>query len=134
MRLYGQRLVKELLVVVLLGGVAKYDAFARVIPVRTTCASHHLQNISDGIVSISLLLSLIILCAHDYHQIAGDGAWQSPALVSSDYKHLKSELDGWVQRRERTKEGGRGEVITCMAPVVNNVSTTLFSDPVSPSW
>ena len=64
-RLNWQTLGEELLVEVLPGLLAHQDTATPVIFGRSACTTHHLENVHDGVVDISVLLALIVLHAHD---------------------------------------------------------------------
>lgn len=73
MRLDGQALRQELLVKVLAGLLAHQDAATAIVLRGTASTTHHLKDVHDRIVDVSVLFSFIGLGAHDDDHIARDG-------------------------------------------------------------
>lgn len=69
----GKTFRQEFLIKVLPGLLTHEDASAAFVVSRPTCSTHHLQDIHDGIVHISVLLAFIVLHAHDDHYVASNG-------------------------------------------------------------
>lgn len=79
LRLDGQRLAEELLVE-LLPVLLEHENASRVgVLRRSTGSSHHLEEICDGVVGVSMILSVEILNSHDDDHVGGDG--ESPGGV-----------------------------------------------------
>lgn len=71
-RLDWQTLREELLVEVLAGLLAHEDASALLILSWSAGASHHLKDVHDGIIDVSMLFTLVELYTHDDHHVASN--------------------------------------------------------------
>mmetsp|Transcript_87455 Transcript_87455/g.138908 ORF Transcript_87455/g.138908 Transcript_87455/m.138908 type:complete len:412 (+) Transcript_87455:1122-2357(+) len=88
MAFHRKRLVNELLVILLLGVLRQQHHHSRLINARTRCSTHHLQDIMDGIIHISVLTTIELLGVHDDHQMCQHR--HPPAELFSGHQDLDS--------------------------------------------
>mmetsp|Transcript_111441 Transcript_111441/g.322178 ORF Transcript_111441/g.322178 Transcript_111441/m.322178 type:complete len:958 (-) Transcript_111441:1198-4071(-) len=69
MTLHRQRLIDELLVVLLLRVLCQEDAHAGLIYARAAGATHHLEHVVDGVVDIAVLAAVELLRVHDNDEV-----------------------------------------------------------------
>ena len=65
--------VQEFLVVLLPGRMAQQDAHTVVVVQWPRRATHHREEISDGVVGRRGAAGIVVLCAHDHRQLARSG-------------------------------------------------------------
>mmetsp|Transcript_70197 Transcript_70197/g.198108 ORF Transcript_70197/g.198108 Transcript_70197/m.198108 type:complete len:1103 (-) Transcript_70197:287-3595(-) len=65
----GERLVDELLVVLLLRVLRQQHAHARLVDPGPARAAHHLQHVVDGVVHVAVLAAVELLRVHDDHEV-----------------------------------------------------------------
>jgi hypothetical protein len=78
-RFNRQAFRKELLIKVLAGLLAHKDTSTSFILHWATGTTHHLQNIHDGVVDVSVFLAFIVLDTHDNDHVTGHG--QAPCGI-----------------------------------------------------
>jgi hypothetical protein len=72
-RLDRQRLVQKLFEEVFTRLLTHQNAPGRRVDARSTCPTHHLQDVGNGIVDVSVFLPIERLHAHDDDHVRADG-------------------------------------------------------------
>mmetsp|Transcript_57678 Transcript_57678/g.103594 ORF Transcript_57678/g.103594 Transcript_57678/m.103594 type:complete len:900 (+) Transcript_57678:1228-3927(+) len=83
---HWQRLIDELLVVLLLGVLGQQAAHAGLINAWPACTTHHLQHVVDRIIHIAVLSAIKLLGVHDDDQVRQHG--HTPAQLLRGNEHL----------------------------------------------
>lgn len=88
MGLDWQTLRQELLVELLPRLLTHENASAPVVLQGSASSAHHLEDLHDGVIDVSVFPAFIILNTHDYYHITSDGETPSGVLVNvSPYLH-----------------------------------------------
>mmetsp|Transcript_28049 Transcript_28049/g.71482 ORF Transcript_28049/g.71482 Transcript_28049/m.71482 type:complete len:299 (-) Transcript_28049:1687-2583(-) len=82
----GEGLVQKFAIKALLRILHQYNCLTQIIELRPPCSSHHLQHISDGVVNVSLCLSVVVLRAL-YNNEMGREIY-TPRECRSGYEYL----------------------------------------------
>mmetsp|Transcript_75394 Transcript_75394/g.157135 ORF Transcript_75394/g.157135 Transcript_75394/m.157135 type:complete len:1109 (+) Transcript_75394:119-3445(+) len=104
--LHGQRLINELLVVLLLRVLCEQHAHTGLINARSAGPTHHLQHVVDGVVDVSVLSAIELLGVHDDDEVGQHGHTPTELFRADE------DLNG--ARREETLDDGalrRGEAL-----------------------
>ncbi len=72
-RFYGETFRKELLEEVFPSLLAHQHTSATFVFQRTACFAHHLEDVDNGVIDVSMLLAFVRLDSHDDHHVTRDG-------------------------------------------------------------